>query len=262
MHLSISTGLDALTILDLRDLTPPSALGSNLIMIIGTARSEKHLNTSADRFCRWIRSTYKLRPYADGLLGRNELKLKIRRRNKKLKLARSVGNTLYDAEKGYDDGITTGWICCNLGSVDSAELPQDENNEVVEEGRCTHENSADTVEQTPSEPYKIFSAKDQERPLEGEDEYSNSSDQEFVYRGFGSVSTSPKIVVQMFTEQKRAEMDLEGLWEARIKRRDEREEKKDRLFETSLIEEEIETPGVRRLDEVLQGKSGATMGTR
>lgn len=245
-HLSLSVGLDALTLLDLRGLTPPSALGSNLIMILGTARSEKHLNTSADRFCRWIRSTYKLRPYADGLLGRNELKLKLRRRNKKLKLAQSVGNTMFDADKGYDDGITTGWICCNLGSVDSAAVPEVESQQDGTQATAVGDDS--TGMNTSAGPHQVFSQKDQERPLEDEDEYSNPSDEEFTYRGFGNASMAPKIVVQMFTEQKRAEMDLEGLWEARIKRRDAKEERQDRLFETSVIEKEIQTPGVRRVD--------------
>ncbi|KAK5078562.1 ATPase synthesis protein 25 mitochondrial [Lithohypha guttulata] len=248
-HLSITIGLDHLTILDLRALNPPSALGSNLLMILGTARSEKHLNTSADRFCRWLRSTYKLRPFADGLLGRNELKLKLRRRNKKLKLAQSVGNTMYD--KSYDDGITTGWVCCNLGDVSQAVLAQEEHDD-VEEGVVASGTEASVEEETAqAESYPVYSEKDQERILEDEeDEYKNPSDQDFQYRGFGSASTAPRIVVQMFTEAKRLEMDLEGLWEARLNRREDKARKQDRemmfkddeTFETSRIEQELQAP--------------------
>lgn len=82
-HISVDLGLDDLSLLDLRNLDPPPALGSNLMMIIGTARSEKHLHVSADRFCRWLRTTHRLTPYADGLLGRGELKLKMRRKNRR-----------------------------------------------------------------------------------------------------------------------------------------------------------------------------------
>lgn len=203
-------------------------------MIIGTARSHKHLNTSADRFCRWLRSTYKLRPYADGLLGRNELKLKLRRRNRRLKLAQSVGNTTaIGAEDGvgkYDSGITTGWICCNIGAVGEP-TPADNIDHTAD--------ASDEVE------HAVLSAKDQERILEDEEaEYINPAEDDFKYRGFGSVSNAPRIVVQMFTEDKRLEMDLEGLWESRIQRREKKEERRDQefaeqLFETGRIEEEL-----------------------
>ena len=84
-QLSVEIGLDYLSILDLRKLDPPPALGSNLIMLFGTARGEKHLNVSAERFCTWLRREYKWSPYADGLLGRNELKIKQRRKEGKPK---------------------------------------------------------------------------------------------------------------------------------------------------------------------------------
>jgi hypothetical protein len=113
-QISIDLGLDDLTILDLRKLDPPPALGSNLLMIIGTARSEKHLHVSADRLCRWLRSEYKLRPDADGLLGRNELKLKMKRKNRRAKL---LGSNAGDED--MDDGVRTGWVCVNVGTVDS-----------------------------------------------------------------------------------------------------------------------------------------------
>ncbi len=194
-HLSIQIGLDNLVLLDLRGIDPPPALGANLLMIIGTARSVKHLNVSADRFCRWARKEYKLRPYADGLLGRNELKLKLRRKARRMKLARSVGNTV--AMQNPDDGITTGWICVNMGPVDEAVMPLDDS------------------ERDPSE--------DLVEDEDEEDEYTNQEEDDYV--GFGSRINSPRIVVQMFTEEKRLEMDLEGLWDVRNTRRAQREQR-------------------------------------
>jgi hypothetical protein len=201
-YLSIDSGLDNLSLIDLRHLDPPPALGANLLMIIGTARSVKHLNVSADRFCRWLRSNYKMRPYADGLLGRNELKLKLRRKARRLKLAQSVGNTL---EAGKDDGITTGWICVNLGSVEG-----------VGEGIQVREDDD--------------AGRGAARDLEEKQEDVELSDDGYI--GFGSRSTAPRIVVQMFTEEKRAEMDLEGLWEVRAARRAAKDEKADRAVDT------------------------------
>jgi len=159
-----------------------------------------------------------------------------------MKLAQSVGNTMYDSGKGYDDGITTGWICCNIGAVDGVTMPEsDTNTESVLEAQD---------ESTDEDMHPVYSAKEQERIVEDEDEYKNPSDADFQYRGFGSVSHAPRIVVQMFTEEKRLDMDLEGLWETRLKRRDDKAERKDRkfaqeMFETSIIEEEIERPAAR-----------------
>lgn len=154
-----------------------------------------------------------------------------------MKLAQSVGNTMYDGQKGHDDGITTGWICCNVGAVDGVKMPEDTQGDAIKP----------QVENDSEEVHPVYSAKDQERIMEDEDEYRNPSTEDFQYRGFGSASHAPRIVVQMFTEEKRLEMDLEGLWETRLKRRDEKAEKKDRkfeqeIFETSMIEEEIERP--------------------
>ena len=174
-------------------------------MLVGTARSVKHLNVSADRFCRWCRSNYKLRPYADGLLGRNELKLKLRRKARRLKLAQSVGNTL---EAYRDDGITTGWVCVNVGAVDEAVI-EGAPRELQEEGE-------DAEAQ--------------------EEQYENPDD---GYIGFGSRSTAPRIVVQMFTEDKRADMDLEGLWEVRASRRAYKEEKADAEAERTNLRHDI-----------------------
>jgi hypothetical protein len=133
-------------------------------MLIGTARSEKHLHVSADRLCRWLRSTYKLRPDADGLLGRNELKLKLKRKSRRAKL---MGGAADDTK---DDGVRTGWVCVDVGVV---EAPETE------------------AEDTPAS-------------------------RDFV--GFGRRTDGVRIVVQMLTEEKRAEIDLERLWEGILKR--------------------------------------------
>lgn len=176
-HVSIELGMDDLTILDLRSLDPPPALGANLFMIIGTARSEKHLHVSADRLCRWLRSTYKLRPYADGLLGRNELKLKMRRKAKRSRLMSAVGASP-TADSEIDDGIRTGWVCVNVGKVEGGDLPKTEEELKREE--------------------KIV--------------------------GFGTQTAGSNVVVQMMTEQKRGEIDLENLWNQTLHRAAKRRE--------------------------------------
>lgn len=156
-------GLDDLKLIDLRGLETPPALGANVIMIIGTARSVKHLNVSADRMCRWLRSTWKLSPYADGLLGRNELKIKLRRKARRARLASRSGTTFDDK----DDGITTGWICVNAGVVEESAVQE-------------------------------------------------QKDERF--EGFGKTVRGTRVVVQMFTEEKRAEVDLETLWQRTLDR--------------------------------------------
>ncbi|KAI9836637.1 MAG: hypothetical protein M1819_001271 [Sarea resinae] len=166
-HISVDLGLDDLSLFDLRKLDPPPALGANLLMIIGTARSERHLHVSADRLCRWLRTTYKLSPFADGLLGRNELKLKLRRKARRAKLLGSVG-----ASDGgnADDGLRTGWVCVNVGRVEGGMDPE----EAVQE-------------------------------------------QDFV--GFGTRTDGVRVVVQMLTDDKRGELDLESLWAGFLRRK-------------------------------------------
>lgn len=162
-YLSLTAGLDDLALLDLRQLDPPPALGPKLIMIVGTARSEKHLHVSADRFCRHLRREYGLRANAAGLLGRNELKIKLRRKAKRMRMLANVGGR--EPEGNIDDGIRTGWICCTLGKIEAH--PED-------------------------------------RDMPGVDV------KEFV--GFRDVRPGVNVVVQMFTEEKRGETDLETLW--------------------------------------------------
>lgn len=182
-------GLDDLKLFDLRSLETPPALGANVIMIIGTARSVKHLNVAADRLCRWLRSNYKLSPYADGLLGRNELKIKLRRKNRRARLASQSGRMTDDK----DDGITTGWICVNAGVVE--------------------EPSAAAQEEAKSQGFE----------------------------GFGAISTGTRVVVQIFTEEKRAEVDLEGLWQATLDRAA-RQRQRDAQSTATASPEEVRGP--------------------
>ncbi|CBX93661.1 ATPase synthesis protein 25 mitochondrial [Plenodomus lingam] len=162
-YISVTAGLDDLSLLDLRHLDPPPALGPKLIMIIGTARSEKHLHVAADRFCRFLRRDHGLEANAAGLLGRNELKIKLRRKAKRMRMLANVGGAT--PEGNIDDGIRTGWICCTLGKIEAH--PEDSK-------------------------------------MPGDDV------SHFI--GFRDVRPGVNIVVQMFTEEKRVETDLETLW--------------------------------------------------
>ena len=248
-------------------------------MILGTARSVKHLNVTAGRFCRWLRTQYRLRPHGDGLLGRRELKLKLRRKARRAKLAAGVGNeggSFASSGLGADDGIITDWICVNVGLVDNAAVV-DGQGVVGDSEQTTDENTSSTstsdvpIEQqilgqknspeTATTEKFITEAKDgkeissttfinERRNTEIEDSAeseepdhshldSNTTttttndnknedddgDQDDKYIGFGSRSTNPRIVVQIFTEEKRAEMDLEGLWQARATKRYRRDQK-------------------------------------
>ena len=173
-RVSVDLGLDDLTILDLRDIDPPPALGANLIMVLGTARSEKHLHVSADRFCSWLKTTYRLNPYADGLMGKGEIKLRLRRKARRARLLSSVGSS---ETSNTDDGLRTGWICVNVGTI--------------EDGRSS-------VEHLAKQP---------------------------GYVGFGSEAEGAKVVIQMLTQEKREELDLEDLWRKAIRRHERRQER-------------------------------------
>lgn len=108
-------GLDDISMLDLRELDPAAALGPNLIMLFGTARSETHLHVSAGRFVRWLRKNHTISAKADGLIGPGELKTKLRRLRKKAKL---MGTNTAVIPRG-DNGISTGWICVNFSINES-----------------------------------------------------------------------------------------------------------------------------------------------
>ena len=165
---------------------------------------------------------------------------------------------------GSDDGITTGWICVNVGEVPGYGERDVEQSLDVDTPRTTgraeeHETAddevllpndsvdlrvdadVDTHASAPQGQYQPMGqqgvrSKAQERIKDDEPEYENpapssqdvssstltsntvSSPSEFTIAGFGHESTRPRIVVQMFTEEKRAEMDLEGLWDNRLAR--------------------------------------------
>ena len=103
-------GLDEIALLDLRELDPPAALGPNLIMIFGTARSERHLHISSGRLVRWLKRNHKVNAKADGLIGPGELRTKLRRLRKKAKMM----GTNTAIVPGGDNGISTGWVCVNF----------------------------------------------------------------------------------------------------------------------------------------------------
>ncbi|KAG6011565.1 hypothetical protein E4U43_008239 [Claviceps pusilla] len=121
-------GLDNISLMDLRDLDPPAALGPNLIMLFATARSERHLHVSSGRFVRWLRKNYKVDARADGLIGPGELKTKLRRLRKKAKLMGTNTMILPDG----DNGISTGWVCVNFST---SETLADETTSFDETGR-------------------------------------------------------------------------------------------------------------------------------
>lgn len=171
-------GLDDLNLMDLRTLDPPPALGPSLVMLFGTARSERHLHVSAGNLKSWLRNRG-IKAHADGLLGRNEFRIKMRRRHRKAKMLGTSATAL-----GGDDGISTGWICVNLGTIGSAE-----NKEMAFE--------------TP----------------------------DGKYAGFGVRQTGlTTIVVQMMTETRRKDLDLETLWARILARRG----------DNSLVEDDLE----------------------
>jgi len=178
-----------LQLLDLRHLDPPPALGSKLIMIIATARSEKHLHVAADRFCRHLRREYGLKANAAGLLGRNELKIKLRRKAKRMRILANVGAAT--PEGNIDDGIRTGWICCTLSKIEAH--PEDSG-------------------------------------------MPGDSIQDFV--GFRDIKPGVNIVVQMFTEEKRAETDLETLWGGVLRTHQRNDKRADEVLQG--LEQDIE----------------------
>ncbi|EPE06607.1 atp25 neucr ame full atpase synthesis protein mitochondrial flags precursor [Ophiostoma piceae UAMH 11346] len=181
-------GLDDLKILDLRGLDPPAGLGPDLIMLFSTARSERHLHVSADRLVRWFRK-YGVQANADGLLGRNELKIKLKRKARRAKLLGNISQLAAGTTEEVDDGISTKWVCVNAGFIG---------------GR-----GKDAKDAKDSKDSKISKDK---APTEAHGEQS-VVDAKGRTSGFGSVrSAGTTVVVQIFTEGKRKQMELEQLW--------------------------------------------------
>ncbi|RCI09702.1 hypothetical protein L249_3975 [Ophiocordyceps polyrhachis-furcata BCC 54312] len=109
-------GLDDIALLDLRDLDPTASLGPRLMMVIATARSDRHLHAASGRFVRWLRRNYALSPKADGLMGSNLLRTKLRRLRKRAKL---MGHNSMVLPEG-DYGLSTDWICVSFATGNSA----------------------------------------------------------------------------------------------------------------------------------------------
>lgn len=170
-------GLDDLNLMDLRALDPPAALGPSLIMLFGTARSDRHLHISAGLLRSWLRDRG-IHAHADGLLGRKEFKIKQRRAQRKAKLLGTSANPA-----APNDTFTTRWVCMNLGTIGS----------------------------TPSDETAIETAGG-------------------GFTGFGTRQTGTTIVVQVLTESKRTELDLETLWSRILARRG----------KTTVVEDDLE----------------------
>ncbi|KAJ4296880.1 ATPase synthesis protein 25 mitochondrial [Kalmusia sp. IMI 367209] len=205
-YIANTAGMDDLLLYDLRHLDPPPALGSSLIMLICTARSEKHLHVSADRFCRYLRREHHLRANAAGLLGRNELKIKLRRKAKRMKMLANVGGA--EPQGNIDDGIRTGWICCTVGKIEAH--PED-------------------------------------KGVQG----ARGQGEGFV--GFSDVKPGVNVVVQMFTEEKRTETDLEALWGGVLKTHTRNEGRAEEMLKA--LEEDVAAE-----DEIEEAKEEEAMG--
>ncbi|KAF1817205.1 hypothetical protein P152DRAFT_510481 [Eremomyces bilateralis CBS 781.70] len=190
-HINEGLGLTDISLLDLRQHTSsisqltaipeslhPPTLGPSLLMLIATARSTPHLHLSSQRLCRWLRTEWKLRARADGLLGRGELRRIGKRKAKKARtLARRglMENAMGGAMGGMgEEGNSSGWVCVYVPGVKAGELEDVTNMEP--------ENDLTEIERHDG----------------------------FV--GFDETEQGSTVVVQVMTEAKRAELDLEGLW--------------------------------------------------
>lgn len=158
----------------------------------------------------------------------------------------SVGNLMggMENERGGDDGITTGWICVNVGQV--------EDKIGVEQ--------ADESDQAVAGAERDLKEEDQEQEYinpptssEAAEEEPEEQDPDPTYIGFGSRSNASRIVVQMFTEEKRAELDLEGLWQDRATRRTRKAERNDEEAEAAVERREQKTDEEVGLSSMIAG---------
>ena len=120
-----------------------------------------------------------------------------------------------------DDGITTGWVCVNVGNVDENLQPR------PKPAEGDPRDDVEDYEAAGAQSQALEASQEEYTNPETEEEHELEPAQEDDYAGFGSRTTSPRIVVQMFTEEKRLEMDLEGLWDDRTTRRTRTGEKRD-----------------------------------
>lgn len=175
---------------------------------------------------------------------------------------RAAGRVDEEVGKG-DDGITTGWVCVVVGDVegvmpkegkvvkgDGVGLPARErevDDDELVEGEEEYEN--------PSITSSSATEGEQEDVLETEAaEEEDAEDTDPSYIGFGSRTGGQRIVVQMFTEDKRAEMNLEELWDVRSARRARKEEKMDA---EAVRREEKEIEGRQRARERAEAAKAA-----
>jgi len=121
-HLQKDLGLLKFKIYDLRGIDPVPALGANIIMIICTARSGRHLHIASDKCSRYLRSVHKIRAFADGIVGRGELKLRQKRQKRK-------GKVLSEAEEA---ALEVGWVCVNTGEGVVVQILTDKKREAVD----------------------------------------------------------------------------------------------------------------------------------
>ncbi|KAK9378639.1 uncharacterized protein V2V93DRAFT_375427 [Kockiozyma suomiensis] len=75
-------GLQELSVIDLRGVS--TVFGGEAIMVVSTARSERHLNRAAEQFRVFLKRTYRVKPIIEGLVGKERVKVQERRIKKKL----------------------------------------------------------------------------------------------------------------------------------------------------------------------------------
>jgi len=96
-----------------------------------------------------------------------------------------------------DDGIRTGWICVHVGNVEPAAILK--------------ENSALSAV-APSIVVEDELQEDGQPSEQDEEDIRENLNEGEGFVGFGDSSDGLTIVLQMFTEEKRSEVDLETLW--------------------------------------------------
>jgi ribosomal silencing factor RsfS len=85
-RLFYSHHLQKITILDLRNRWPPPVWGSETIMILATARTERQLGSVAEATAKWLKKTAGVIPRIDGLPRKETLVIKRRRLRRKAML--------------------------------------------------------------------------------------------------------------------------------------------------------------------------------